>query len=114
MLYFVHSAELRVFILERVVTMRAWCHDLLRLVAGKRVDIGLRELLEKELIADSTRGIARTTFLSAEHREIYSCFLEQLHRRSRHLLRTRIERRGAADPEQIIEAGIGFDGRHVE
>src|SRR5438876_11940114 len=112
MLYFVRSAEFRVFILERVVTMWARCHDLLHLMAGKRLDIGLRELLEKELIADSTRGIARTTFLSAKHREIYPCFREQLHRRSRHLLRTRIERRGAAEPEKIIEVVIRFDRRH--
>src|SRR5712692_7857759 len=114
MLYFVRSAELRVFILERVVTMWAWCHDLLHVMAGKRLDIRLRGLLEKELIADSTRGIARTTLLWAEHREIHPSFLEQLSRRTRHLLRARIERRGAADPEQILEGGIRFDRRHAE
>ncbi len=51
--------------------MRTGCHDLLRLVGGKRLDIGLRELLVEKLIADSTRGIAGTIFLRAKHREIY-------------------------------------------
>ncbi len=76
MLHLVLAAELRVFILERVVTMRARCHDLLRLVARKRLDIGLCELLVKKLIADSTRGIAGTAFLRAEHSEIYLSFLQ--------------------------------------
>src|SRR5439155_18446318 len=113
MLHFVLAAEVRVFVLERVVTMWARGHDLLCLVARQGLDIGLRKLLEQELIADPTRGIARAALLSAKHREIYFRFLEQLRRRSCDLLCTRIERRGAADPEQILEAGIGFDRRHV-
>jgi len=76
MLHLVLAAELRVFILERVVTMRARCHDLLRLVARKRLDIGLCELLVKDLIADATAGIARTAFLRADHSEIYLSFLQ--------------------------------------
>ena len=76
MLYFVLAAEVRVFVLERVVTMWAWCHDLLHLVARQGLDIGLRKLLEKELIADSTRGIAGATFLRPQDGEIQSHFLE--------------------------------------
>ena len=91
MLHLVLPTELRVFILERVVTMRARCDDLLHLAAGKRLDIGLRTLLEKELIADSARRIAGATLLFAEHSEVHSCVLEQLHRRTRDLLRARIE-----------------------
>jgi hypothetical protein len=56
--------------------MWARCHNLLRLVAGKRLDVGLRELLVKKLIANSTRGIARTPFLHAEHGEIHFSFLQ--------------------------------------
>jgi hypothetical protein len=37
-LHFVVAAELRVFILERVVTMWARCHDLLHLAAGARAN----------------------------------------------------------------------------
>ena len=91
MLHFVLATELRVFILERVVTMWARCDDLLHLVAGKRLDIGLCALLEKELIANSARGIAGASLLFAEHREIHSCLLEQLSRRTRDLLRAWIE-----------------------
>src|SRR5882724_12935923 len=101
MLHFVVPADLRVFILERVVTMWAWCHDLLHVAAGKRLHVGLCALLEKELVADSARRIAGASLLFAEHGEVHSCVLEQLHRRTRHLLRTRIEGRGAAYPEQI-------------
>jgi hypothetical protein len=64
MLHLVVAAELRIFILQCVVTMRTRCHDLLRLMAGKRLDIGLRKLLVKKLIADSTRRIARYSFPS--------------------------------------------------
>src|SRR6266446_8410192 len=109
MLHLVMAAELRVFILERVVTMWTRGHDLLCVVARQGLDIGLRKLLEQELIADPTRWIARATLLFAQHGEIQSCFLEQLHRRARDFLRARIERRGAPDPEQILEAGIRFD-----
>ena len=90
-LHFVMATELRVFILERVVTMWAWCHDLLHLAAGKRLHVGLCALLEKELIANSARGIAGASLLSSEHGKVHSCVLEQLHRRTRHLLRARIE-----------------------
>src|SRR4030095_10652065 len=38
---------------------------------GKRLDIGLRKLLVKKLIADSTRGVAGTAFLRAPHCAIY-------------------------------------------
>ena len=76
MLHFVLAAELRVFVLERVITMGARGHDLLHLPTGKCLDIGLRELLEQELIADPTRRIAGATLLWAEHREIHSSFLE--------------------------------------
>ena len=56
--------------------MRTRCHDLLHLAAAQRFDIGLCALLEKELIADSTRGIARAGLFLAQHGEIYSRFLE--------------------------------------
>ena len=72
MLHFVVAAELRVFILKRIVTMRTWCHDLLHLAAGKRFDIGACALLEKELVTDSARGIAGTGLLFAQHREVHS------------------------------------------
>src|SRR5436190_3533253 len=97
MLQFVVAAELRVFILERVVTMWAWCHDLLYVAAGKRLHVGLCALLEKELVADSARGIAGASLLFSEHGEVYSCVLEQVHRRTRDLLGARIEWRGATD-----------------
>ena len=90
-LHFVVPTELRVFIPERVVTMRARRHDLFHLAASKRLDIGLGTLLEKELIADSARGIAGATLLFAEHGEVHSCVLEQLHRGTRDLLCARIE-----------------------
>ena len=76
MLHLVLAAELWVFIFERVVTMWARGHDLLCLVALQGLDIGLRELLEQELIADPTRRIAGATLLWAEHREIHASFLE--------------------------------------
>src|SRR5439155_11077999 len=91
MLHFVLPTELRIFILERVVTMWARCHDLLHLPTSKRLDIGPCALLEKELVADSARRIAGASLLFAEHCEVHSCLLEQLHRRTRDLLRARIE-----------------------
>src|ERR1051326_4867597 len=114
MRHFVLPAELRVFIPERVVTMWARGHDLFRLVTGERLDIGLRQLLKKELVADSTRGIAGAPLLFAEHGEVHSCLLEQQRRRTRDLLRARVERCRAADPEQMFEARIRFDRRHAE
>src|SRR6267378_5610581 len=76
MLHLVMATELCVFILERVVTVRARCHDFLHLVSRKRLDIALRKLLIKKLIADSTRGITGTRFLCAEHGEINLCLLQ--------------------------------------
>src|SRR5205814_8558098 len=76
MLHLVLPTELRVFILERVVTMWARRHDLLYLATAKGLDIDLRALLEEKFVADAARGIARATLLFAEHREIHSCFLE--------------------------------------
>src|ERR1041384_5427525 len=114
MRHLVLPAELRVFILERVVTMWARGHDVLRLVPGERLDIGLRELLKKELVADATRRIACRSLLFAEHREVHSRLLEQQRRRARAFLRARVERCRAADPEQIFEGGIRFDRRHAE
>src|SRR5437764_14742792 len=104
MLHFILSPELRVFILERVVTMRARCDDLPNFAAGERLDIGPCAFLEKELVTDSPRGVAGARLLFAEHREVHSCLPEQLHRRTRDLLRAWIERRSAPDPEQIFEA----------
>src|SRR5215469_11214588 len=114
MLHFVVTTKLRVFILECVVTMWAWRHDLLHLAAGKRLDVGLCALLEKKLIADSARGIAGASLLFSEHGEIDSCVPEQLHRRTGDFLRPRIKRRGTAYPEQIFKAWIRFGGRHFE
>ena len=76
MLHLVMATELRVFILERVVTVRARCHDLRHLVACKRLDIALRELLVKELITDSARGIPRTPFFRAQHGKINLRFVQ--------------------------------------
>src|SRR5262249_18475358 len=91
MLHFVVAAKLRIFVLERIVTMRTWCHDLLHPPAGKCFDIGACSLLEKELVTDSARGIAGASLLFTEHGEVHSCVFEQLHRRTRDLLRARIE-----------------------
>src|ERR1043166_9690875 len=114
MRHLVLPAELRVFILERVVTMWARGHDLFRFVTGERLDIRLRKLLKKKLVADATRRITGAPLLLAEHREVHSCLLEQKRRRTRDLLRARIERCRAADPQQILEAGIRFDCRPAE
>ena len=76
MLHFVMPTELRVFVLECVVTMWAWCDDLLHFAARKRLDVDLCALLEKELIANSARGIAGASFLFSEHGEVHSCVLE--------------------------------------
>ena len=76
MLHFVLPAELRVFVLEGVVTMRTRSHDPLHLAAVQRFDIGLCALLKKKLIPDSTRRIARAGLFLAEDGEIYSRFLE--------------------------------------
>src|SRR5437868_14373512 len=114
MLHVVLTPEPRVFILERVVTMWARCHNLLNPPAGKRLNIRLRELLKEELITDAPRGIARARLLGAEHRKTHAGVLEQLGGRPCDLLCPWIKRGGATDPEQIFEVGIRFDHWHVE
>ena len=57
MLHLVITAELRVFILERVVTMWARRHNLLHPSAGKRLDICLGKLLKEEFITDTPGGL---------------------------------------------------------
>src|ERR1041385_6928897 len=108
MRHLVLPAELRVFILERVVTMWARGHDLFRLVTGERLDIGLRQLLKKELVADATRRITGAPLLFAEHGEVHPCLLEQPCRRTRDLLRARVERCRAADPAPLFDARLRF------
>ena len=76
MLHFVLPAELRVFVLEGVVTMRARGHDLFRLAAAQRFDIGLCALLKKELIPDPTRRITQCKSLPCPGRRNFTCFLE--------------------------------------
>ena len=76
MLHLVLPAELRVFVLEGVVTMRTRSHDLLHLAAVQRFDIGLCALLKKKLIPDPTRRITRAGLFLAQDGEIYTRFLE--------------------------------------
>src|ERR1043166_3646820 len=106
MRHLVLPAELPVFILERVVTMWARGHDVLRLVPGERLDIGLRQLLKKELVADATRRIACASLLFAEHREVHSRLLEQQRRRALFCARGWDD---AAQPTQSKYSKAGFD-----
>ena len=67
-----------------------------RLVERRNVLLGV--FLEDVLIADTPRRVAGARFPRSEDREVDTRFLEKLRRRLSRLLRTLVERRGAAHP----------------
>ena len=79
MLHLVLAAELRVFILERVVTMWARGHDLLHLAADKCLDddetpkAARRELVGADRTATAQRSAARALLLDLGCKHEASC-----------------------------------------
>src|SRR5215813_4716771 len=109
MLDLIMPAKLRVLILQGVMTVRAGSNDLSDLCSGQGRDIRLRAFLEEKLISYPARGIAGARFFFSKDGKVHPCFPKQFDRRTRDLLRPRVERRGTANPKKVFEFRIGLD-----
>ena len=76
MSYLILTTELRIFVLESVITMRARGDDLAHISAAQGFDIRLRALLKKKLVADPSRRVAGAGLFLAEHGKVHARFFE--------------------------------------
>ena len=105
---FVLATKLRVFVLQRVEAVWAAGHNALHTRFIERVDVGLRLLLEQELVARAPRRITGARLLLTEDGEVDARGLEQARRAARDLLGAVVVRGGAADP--IEDLGVALLG----
>ena len=118
------AADLRVLPAQGVEAVRAGDDDLAvhllhaveQIVEG--LDVLRCQLLEQEFITGAARGIAGAGLAIAEDEELHPGRGEQFGDRLGGLLGTIVQGSGAADPEQVLEAGEGVDvlavDRHIE
>src|SRR6266478_7010373 len=104
----VSASEVGVFVADGVEAVRARGDDLLDLHLVQRADVLLCLLLERVLISHASRRIAGARLAWSEDGEVDAGLLEQPRGGDRGLLRTLVERRRAADPEEDV--GRGFAG----
>ena len=99
---FVITAELRIFVLDRVETMRAGGHYLLDVVVVHAFDGFRRQLLGEKFMSQAPRRIAGARFFFTEDGELQPSGLQDARQRDGDLLVARDERANATDEEQII------------
>src|SRR6266540_2743663 len=84
------DAELRVFVLERVIAVRGGDQYPLHPVVDERLDVLAGEMLERLLIAGLANALAATTLLRPQDAEIHARLVEDLGGGGRHLLQARV------------------------
>src|SRR5438309_4293752 len=83
--------EIRVLVADGVEAVRARGHNLLDPGLVQRADVLLGQLLERVLVAHTTRGIARARLTRPEYAEVDARLLAQLRGPDRALLRALLE-----------------------
>ncbi len=96
------SAELPVFVLERVEAVGAGGDDLLHAVAVEGLDVGLRLHLEQELVPDAPGDIAGAALFLAQDGKVHPGGLQHLHKRPGDLLGALVKGRSAPHPVQVL------------
>ena len=112
------AADLRVFVLQRVVAVGAGDDDLGRADLVEHLDVLHREHLEEHLVAGAASGVTGAGLAVSEHGIRHAGGVEQLGDGARGALGAVLESTRATDPEQVVDRravlDIGPDDRDVE
>ena len=108
------ETELRVLDEERIEPVRAGRDYSLERVFLERLDVRLDEGLGEIFVPHPARRLPAAHLLGPEDREIDARLLHERHEGARDLLTALIERAGAADPEEHVEAPLLRGERHRE
>ena len=108
--HLVVAAEVWVLVGQRVEAVGAAGDDLGDAGLVQGLDVLLGEGLEDVLVADPARRVTGAALAGAEDREIHIRGLEHLGRGLRGLACPLVERRGTADPVEVLGSGVtGFE-----
>ncbi len=108
------AAVVRVLVAQRVEAVGAGRHDLGGAGGGQRLNVLLRQLLEEELVPDAPSRVTVAQLAGAEDAEADPGPLEQADEGPGDLLRAVVERRGAADPVQVLGGLPVLDDPHPQ
>ncbi len=106
------AAELRIFIADRMKTVRACCHYHLRFDLVQSRDILLGHLGEKVFITGAARHVTGALLLLADDGPVQACGIEYCSQTARDPLRAWIERHGATNPVEHCRIGFFRKSRH--
>ena len=110
---FIVAAELRIFILEGMKTVRACCDNFFHGVPVQRLDVPSHQCLSEILVSHPTRSIAVALFFKAKNGERHACRPQNLDHGERDLFDAVVERAGTADPEQNINVAAIRHARNI-
>src|SRR5215208_2466546 len=107
---FIVAPKSRIFIFDRVQTMRAGCHNSLRFYLVEYFHVCRGEAKENILASCAASGITRALLILSKYCEVDPCRVQNFCKCLGSLLGARIGCRGTANPPQNVGFGILFDG----